>query len=129
MKLEDQVCSLELSLKLRKLGITIPSYFVWYEAPASNSWDIVRTERFIDDGAKQRSIPAFTVAELGEILIGYKHNFFPYFCDNPRELVWVYNFGAYPEHVLAKTEADCRAKMLIHLIENKLITPPQNAHQ
>jgi len=132
MKLENQVCSLELAKKLKELGVEQESLYrhvayvdygngqkIW----SPSGWYLLSKD---DSIFKRASIDeewcsAFTVAELTEFLIQHKHNFLPYFCDNPRERCWVYNFGQYPEYVSAETLADCLAKMIIHLIENKLI--------
>lgn len=122
MTLEQQVVSLPLAKRLKELGVKQESVFYWsltkghymlrYMGKATKG---IEYARFRVSG-----ISAFTVAELGVLL---------------RSTVWVivsrpiYNqWGAYApmceewkEHY-ADTEADARAKMLIYLIENKLIT-------
>ncbi len=121
MKLEDQVCSLELSRKLKELGVKQESYFWWAK---SAIWNIaVRPDGnlFVPATSHSYQFPAdqrysaFTVAELGEMLKGHK---FPF---------WSARYGwETPDNELdgsyyADTEADVRAKMLIYLLENKLI--------
>lgn len=129
MELKNQVVSLELAKKLKELGVKQSGIFSWMlmdgewsvEFHTNNTnFSLLKYEDWVE--ACATSYPAFTVAELAEFLVDHKHNFLPYFCDNPRERCWVYNFGQYPEYVEAKTLADCLAKMLIYLIENNLIT-------
>ena len=113
MKLEDQVCSLELAKRLKALGVKQESAFYFY-----------------GDGSVQFgkamgwTCSAFTVAELGEMLpVGY-----PFLTSFrlPKDYgvgdmngKWTMTRGGKVE-VLADTEAEARAKMLIYLIENGL---------
>jgi hypothetical protein len=132
MTLEQQVCSLELAKRLKELGVKQESFFTW--RGWSRGWmiDVDRDRQgrrisSVDDGYS-----AFTVAELGEML--------------PEAFSWGgtqvalsavkysggwhvrYMSGQYRksrsvnEFQDAATEADARAKMLIYLLENKLIT-------
>ena len=120
MKLEQQCCSLELAKRLKELGVKQESFFYYYYSTILKSWLISvhkDIERDLDD------ISAFTVAELG--------NMFPFAC-----VISTYNGGisgyvcesiAIPYHnkipeINGETEADARAKMLIYLLENNLIT-------
>ena len=126
--LEKQVSSLELSQKLKELGVKQESLFqhnllekeyvyrITYGNPKTNTFG----RKFID------TVSAFTVAELGEILP--KGYFSSKQGDN-----WVCNpslnksFGIVMNNreriqFFADTEADARAKMLVYLLENKLIT-------
>jgi hypothetical protein len=121
VKLEDQVCSLELAKRLKELGVKqFGTIFAW--APISNrgtsdDWDW-------QDGVVPNTfqadiefVAAFTVAELGEML--------PEMCHSGRDGIgWLCFQPGNPEpYFNGKTEADARAKMLIHLIENKLVKP------
>ncbi len=115
MKLEDQVTNLELSKKLKELGVKQESLFVWYGLPF---WIPVLDTFKNKDGLELYS--AFTVAELGEML--------PHHVTSTKSINnywysdWQFNNGT--EHVEeSDKEADVRAKMLIYLIENKLISP------
>ena len=69
MKLESQVCSLELAKKLDELhkarGIEGESYFVWLEA--SDGARLLKNP-VLDTYKYFARFPAFTTAELGEML-------------------------------------------------------------
>jgi hypothetical protein len=115
MKLEQQVCGLELAKRLKELGVEQtsmawwlgskdnPIYFVGYEEPSEHvAWN---------------KYAAFTVAELGEMLPSDKYT--------SRKVYdqWECAFRSIDGDSFeqyADTEADARAKMLIYLIENKL---------
>ncbi|MFP5263717.1 MAG: hypothetical protein ACLGJB_17695 [Blastocatellia bacterium] len=140
MTLEQQVVSLELAKKLKELGVKQESLFWWYERKNQRNEG---TNWQVSNNADHRIWPedfltvasAFTVAELGEMLheplrssddmmnMYYPNCFITYFKEPDKH--WVIG-DKYP---LAKaqwidygtTEADARAKMLIYLVENKLI--------
>ena len=118
MKLEEQVCSLELAKKLKSLGVKQESLFWYTYAPKDKQdgeWIHVLTSK--RNNMLEETISAFTVAELGQRLIIGTNTMW----DGQRHKV---TFG--DEHnawsVREATEADARAKMLIYLLENKLIT-------
>ncbi len=136
MKLEEQVCSLELAKRLKELGVKQDSVYSWAnheDKPelTSTAMTALMAKRPLD---RQRYISddvysAFTVAELGEML--------PYKIEPNGETYW-YATGKckkddryYAEHEISygdsdnahclerdASEANCRAKMLIWLIEN-----------
>lgn len=60
MKLEDQVTNLEISKKLKSLGVEQESYFYW------EGWNESITHE--EDGSFDDVYSAFTVAELIELL-------------------------------------------------------------
>jgi hypothetical protein len=125
VKLEDQVVSLPLAKRLKELGVKQDSYFVWQDinqvgAHLTESWAAVGFEH---SNAEHTS--AFTVAELGEML-----PFEAMLCySNKLNDIWNCLYAIEKrEGVLevthneqASTEADARAKMLIHLKENHTI--------
>lgn len=126
MKLEDQVCSLELARQLKTLGVKQESWFRWYQdgqvAHASlPSHFYISDER--ENQPDTEVAAAFTVAELGEMLpAGYASA-------HGADMKWFCfcEFKRSPDEGYMKrgdTEADARAHMLIYLIENKLITLP-----
>lgn len=138
MKLEDQVTSLELSKKLKELGVKQDSYFWW---DLSNN-QLVSKKEFewgydvpiedIDD-----MICAFTVAELGGMLpfvikkedinislcsFKNKKGYLVEYFDTHTGIFLASVFGSWKlerQH----SEANCRANLLINLIENNLIEP------
>jgi hypothetical protein len=100
MKLEWQVCSLELAKRLKELGAPQDSLFYWFGPVSIGLPRRVRAAPFVDYCANITLHPiiasAFTVAELGAML--------------PKAL----HADLYLE---ADTEADARAKTLIYLLE------------
>jgi hypothetical protein len=122
MKIEKQCCSFDLSVKLNELGITQHSNFYWKQ----NEIQTVVTERQMKEWI-EKYLPicndyysAFTVAELGmmitDTIIGSSF--------------WLRNFHSMNIQLLngnmkhdfkAETEADCRAKCLIFLIEQRFV--------
>lgn len=134
MKFEDQVCSLELAKKLKGLGVEQDSYFYWIytNTPLKDgSRDEVVAGKTLGDshwelGGEQDTYSAFTVAELGDMLPrgckSYQH-----LCDgmcdkkylNEKYFVCKGLDGDFTKY--GDTEADARAKMLVYLLENKLI--------
>lgn len=114
MKLEQQVCSLEYARKLKELGVKQASVWWWFKG-----------ELYKDTPDYKCSISAFTVAELGEMLPYNKCQ--TIFKNTYRNGKIEYLFYIDPNTekellVEANTEANCRAKMLIYLLENKLTT-------
>lgn len=118
MDLEKQVCSLELSQKLKELGVKQESLF-WWVISLTTNYHISYTGGDTNLLPTKRNdfFSAFTVAELGEIL--KKAN-----CQITSHYVggkgWLCDMSNWPLYV-EKTEADARAKMLIYLLENKII--------
>lgn len=113
MHLEDQVVSLELAKKLKELGVKQEGYFNWYlglQAPYLGP---------ANKRSNSDTVAAFTVAELGE-MFRYVRTEFTKTEAGDWAVYWVADNGRY--HKEYGTEADARAKMLIYLIENKLIT-------
>ena len=127
MKLEQQVTSKDLSMRLKKLGVKQESLFFY------SGIGIKRTAMILLSSEYRQTEPficsAFTVAELGEVLSPCSR----YYCEyNNGEWQAVEDCGydTYPvtkdnkllgEQIASSTEADTRAKLLIHLIEEKII--------
>ena len=146
MNLEQQVCSLDLAKRLNELGVKYESLLwwngalEWVEKEVSNhgggisrvmvedeklTWNISRVPS--DHPSCKASYAAFTVAELGEMLKSkYVRSSWVWLPDLeeglPKENKWHCIVGGQVEGFTADREADARAKMLIYLIENKLIT-------
>lgn len=135
MKLEDQVCSLELAKKLKELGVKQESALVWSLDVVDGFCLVLREIQEPDIGPNDCA--AFTVAELGGMLPGHigmdwflqfwKSDFsgpasFSINYKDPKtegkpEIGWML------ETIIEKKEADARAEMLIHLIEKGVIKP------
>lgn len=129
MKLEEQLTSLELSKRLKELGVKQDSAFYWIN-DKKNATEEISTLRNIKIPAFAHNhlfhYSAFSVAELGEILknhtktlrrdivnltIEWDRNKWRICCNSANN----YKFSS------SKKLADATAKMLIQLIENKLI--------
>ena len=140
MKLEHQVTNLEMSRKLKELGVKQESYFVWVDRfPVFNDQPHIASriefqQRLttsilsVEAQALVGWYSAFTAAELGEMLpktirkgdtakarkvwFGEQTTYIQY-TDNEKEMI--------PMTAIAGSEADARAKMLIYLIEQNLM--------
>ena len=177
MKLESQVVSLELSKKLKELGVKQESLFYWifnnekwgltqlkigeggseyewlksrgssltpkqedkvgigvgiYWALKKETFKRLKITKEEYDNLMTSSYSAFTVAELGNILpdkVFPENQFDAYFLKdmkNTSDGEWIVSYesaGIRWSAVVGDTEADARAKMLIYLIEKKLLTP------
>lgn len=133
MKLEQQVVSLELAKKLKELGVKQESLFYWSMQVGGHFSPQFRGYTSALSGRQVPYFSAFTVAELGEMLpTEYREkNRWHYSLVMSRTHTIHLNYwsvryehedGSY-EQRQADTEADARAKMLIYLIENDLVTP------
>ena len=132
MKLEDQVCSLELAKRLKELGVRKDSIFYWLEKPfrinvkENGEQEMIEWETqlafppysYIASDVKVYS--AFSVGELGEMLPLGKLA-----ASSKDESGWYMQVIApiekWKEMYPCKNEADARAKMLIHLIEQGIV--------
>lgn len=132
MTLEQQVCSLDLAKKLRRLGVSQNGIHTWQRRQHDQPYKLDSGGPF-ETSDKDAWFSAFTVAELGEMLPAKIRqqdgpaSFFNYECTTYKSLA-TYAVAYVCEKRLndfiaqAHTEADARAKMLIYLIENELIT-------
>jgi len=127
MKLENQVCSLELARKLEKLGVKQNSYWYWsfYALKGETNLPTWKLVTAVTDKRGKHS--AFTVAELGEKLPMELPEDNEYFFETYRlSLKWVVQYNSQNKKKkvfgqVAKTEANARAKCLIYLKEKKLL--------
>jgi hypothetical protein len=125
MNPSDQVVSLELSKRLKELGVKQKSLFYWvdliepYIVPVITNSDKKIFTALTHDILPPTVFSAFTVAELGEMI--------PEWFDSLKRLSndWVCRFyeknGDIYHHSFDQTEANARAKMLIYLYEQGLI--------
>ena len=124
MKLENQVVNLELSKKLKELGVKQESYF-WHRFFKADDGDDYYILGVHDKPAMlPEDISAYTVAELLEMSpastsilkrTDIKTDTIPRY--------YVETFEHYRDSDWDKNPANALAKMLIYLIENKLIKP------
>ena len=131
MKIENQVCSLELAKKLKELGFKQESLFIYFYD--GDGWSIRYWNEPIPANIAEKNsdfiYSAYTVAELGEML--YKNILAGDNVLYSIECVWTKNkpiIRYFNEELLKRlaseidnTEANARAKMLIYLKENNLI--------
>ena len=136
MKLSQQVCSLELAKKLKKLNCKQESLWYWdclnRDEPElcldNQRGSIINKDNYYE----QFEYFAFTSAELGEMLHkDTKNNDFPFYASSksPSRTKSFRGWQCFQGNSWldskivknAETEADARAKCLIYLIENKLI--------
>ncbi len=133
MKLEQQVVSLELAKRLKELGVKQDDSLFYWQPLFSNSDKVKETWRVSQLPYGKYPEPryaALTAAELGEMLPAYvqlhpQHQK-PYLECSKNLDVWNvgYNDRNGTMHFdSAEREADARAKLLIYLIQNNLITP------
>lgn len=120
MKLKQQVTNLELSKKLKELGVKQESQFYWYGNANMNTLQRVEPMEIISkaDGKMFHGgvlYSAYTVAESGEMLPDYfksgRYNG-KYYADQYED-----NFDLLKGY---STEADARGEMVAYLFENNL---------
>jgi hypothetical protein len=121
MTLSQQVCSLELAKRLKELGIQKIESLYCFILESDGTWTLTT-----QDDRERRSFyirdewcSAFTVAELGELLPTEYHSYRVgqiWFC-----VTYLGRMMKYIKSANSGTEADARATMLIHLMENKLL--------
>ncbi|MBI3434426.1 MAG: hypothetical protein HY056_05020 [Proteobacteria bacterium] len=120
MELEKQVCSLELAKRLKEVCVKQESAFSWTRELNATEFTVCSQHRneYVSD-----RVSAFTVVELGEYLMKCRDAMrngpgFRLFLDLNRFVVC----GCDGEiDYSGEVEADARAKMLVYLLENKLI--------
>lgn len=123
MTLEKQVSSRGPSKRLCELGVRQGSLFYWIGPCQSHGmieWAI-RDKEKADSWNQNVVYSAFTVAELGEVL---PQGYFTVRDDGKSAgtpPLWCCRTWKEGQLKLADTEADARAKMLIYLLEHKLI--------
>lgn len=127
MNIFKEVTSHDLSIELYKLGVKQDSYFVWIKH--SIFWSLIpfaMSKKEEGTGTWEKRISAFLSSELGELLPNTVASFSydeegrkkEFLCKLHVEGDW----SKYIRIETAETEADARAKMLIYLLENKLMT-------
>ena len=135
MKLENQLVSLELSIKLDKLGLKEDSLY-WHKVPNKKcrNGSVATIVEYPEKSRWFNYYRAYTGSEIGEIL--------PCFVEKKDRVYWLKHYKEWnttkgkkyitcavtedsqPGHTLEyfeETEANSRTKMLIYLLENNLI--------
>jgi len=130
MNIKDQVCSFEFAKKLKELGVKQESYFYWYtdglNRRIETETDYIRGV-YGYGGSADAVYSAFTVAELGEMLPNHIHkDSSTYWLWYGKMHAWEVSYCTSDDEFLAyveeETEASARAKMLVYLIMNMLIS-------
>ena len=113
MKIEDQVTSLELSKKLKELGVKQESYFKWEERDGG----YLELYHSKETSCAHKYYSSFTTSELLELLpkewIRIEFHGKKYYC--------FYYFMEEEKLELEDILPNSLAKMLIYLIENNLL--------
>lgn len=124
MKLEQQVCSLELSKRLKELGVKQNSHFSWEELFGKPEYRLDVTIH------GEHRVSAFTVAELGEMLPEDIHTngawyFFRHYKWNGGKGTML-QYRSNTDHTLQDQKgvnmAEAYGLMLEYLITNNLMT-------
>lgn len=126
------VCDLEYAKKIKELGVVQESYFV-IRTDGYSVWHPKDKYEYIYD--LNVAYSAWTTTELGimlpEYITGdelYSPMITKKITTSKKPYMWGCNYygGVVMEHpfdwITAETEVNARAKMLIHLIENKHVT-------
>ena len=139
MKLQDQVCTLPQAKRLKELGVQQDSLFDWVclmPDPLGEKWFYEIQYKTQEPETLQELIAsAFTVAELGGMLprnfasfnCGYDiwrvANTFTYASGHGEDKIGKLFTGELKTYSWfhGENEAQSRAAMLIHLLENKII--------
>jgi len=122
MELSKQVCSLKLAKKLKELGVEQLGLFSWYKVKERFGDGIkieVINNMYADDvcgDGVEVVCSAFTVAELGEMLKKYDIDYWYSYPDFRLKLQKLVDTQGRDEN-----EANARTKMLVYLLENKLL--------
>ena len=126
MQLKDQVCNPKLSKKLKELGVEQDSIFTW--TGEEGDYYIRQSPRLMYESAGMSQtigevLSAFTVAELGEMLPDYLGVVFnKSWLTCVKVGLWEVGYPEKEKSFEANTEADARAKLLIYLLENNLVS-------
>lgn len=129
MKLKQQVCSLEVAKRLKELGAKQEGLYGWIEKQPGywRLWSSGECENW-----EGETYTAFTIAELWDLLPSTcpEHGGVLQICPAFSDGAW---FVGYGDHMNGKgchveggggiSIPETFAKMLVYLLENKLITP------
>ena len=120
MKLNEQVTSLELSRKLKKLGVKQESLWYWKSRSYLGVVRSILVEGIPELKNRAGFFSAFTVAELINMMSKSNRALrFTTIVNYTGDAWYIPPVANYP-HFRGKTQADAFAKMLCYLIENNL---------
>lgn len=134
LALEQQVCSLESAKRLKELGCTQDSLFQWVINPVEIRlrYSGGRSSETLTMLTGNEYISAYTVAELGEFLPQYLNfnkggqtTFLEIIHNDDTWTVGYNDLNGSRHYEKNKKECEARSKMLIYLLENKLIEVPK----
>jgi hypothetical protein len=112
-KFESQVCSYEFSKELNQYNYDFEPWFYWLTKTSKSKPRLINYKsKFAKE--KDKVVPAFTVAELGEVLLQIVDSYKVYIF--PKDLKFYHGRDEYGT-CEASSEADLRAYMLIRAIE------------
>jgi hypothetical protein len=131
MTIEKQVTNLEISKRLKELGVKQESIFSWYMYTSGDLNDGVAESYKIMMGTPHKNtseISAFTVAELGEMVLSPMSGIGNLTCVKNymggKDTGWCVGYTSTVNdeskipRICAQTEAVARGEMLIYLLEN-----------
>lgn len=131
MKLEEMSCSLELAKRLKELGVNKMSCFEWIKAAPIDYKEIWEAVPLFRNQKHHLGYPAFSVAELGELLPpninSYGLCFDATSCATQDGIksMWHATYADYNKKMFDEVSdfnlAECFAKLLIYLLENGVI--------
>lgn len=119
-----QVCTVAQSKRLKELGVNIRPLFWWKYEGSDDAGPKYILDLFEGD------YPAYTVAELGEMLPSEYGTLPDEYPEKNKRIYYAVRssiLGSYTPHLLIdySTEAEARADLLIHLIEQGIVIPEQ----
>jgi hypothetical protein len=126
MELKDQVCTLESAKRLRELGVEQESLFYWdcdlAFTEQQDMWTLSYGEIDAVKAGYATKVSAFTSSELGELLPGEINNSSDLSSIKMQGGDWLVSYtNSQTSEFMELNEAEARAKMLIHLLENNLM--------
>jgi len=127
-QLTHQVCSIEIAKKLKKLLPLRYRYMpYWFYSKKDKDIYMLEWQGLYEDVDKRKTIPAFSVGELGRLLLDHSKETIDirlysygrgYISLRDNENIY-FEFRYNQSDGSHDNEADARAKMLIYLIKNK----------
>lgn len=134
MKLEDQVCSLKLSKRLKELGVKQESLWVWISVIKTEFDFLKLRESFEPDseGIGAYNYSAYTVSELNEIIFqkNYDHlqemgylNILTEMIDRSSGYFYRITNNITENIIDNLNQANALAKLFIYLFENRMELP------